>query len=138
MQKENKYIGRFPVGNCLAQKNNIRSGGEINIMPVARNMKELEKMILDRVKKELPKVTKEYCHKWYDTHPEMVDIVSEESFIKMVNDSFKFSMKNGQLDTEFGIFQKDDISEEHSEKMIELWEDFKGGYKNYVMSKILK
>ena len=107
-------------------------------MPVARNIKELEKMILDKFKKELPKVTKQYCHKWYCTHPEMVDIVSEESFIKMVNNSFKFSIKNGQLDTEFGIFQKDDISEEHSEKMTELWEDFKGGYKNYVVSKILK
>ena len=32
-------------------------------MPVARNMKELEKMVLDRMKKELPNATKEYCHK---------------------------------------------------------------------------
>lgn len=31
------------------------------IMPVARNMKELEKMVLDRMKKELPNATKEYA-----------------------------------------------------------------------------
>ena len=107
-------------------------------MPVARNMKELEKMILDKFKKELPKVTKEYCHKWYSNHPEMIDIVSEEAFIKMVNDSFKLSIKNGQIDAEFGIFQNDDISEEHLEKMVGLWEDFKDGYRKYVVSKTMK
>lgn len=107
-------------------------------MPVARNMKEVEKMILDKFKKELPKATREYCHKWYNNHPEIVDIISEEHFTKMVNDSFKLSIKNGQIDAEFGIFQNEDISEEHSEKMNVFWEDFKGGYKQYVMNKIMK
>lgn len=107
-------------------------------MPVARNMKELEKMIIDKVKKELPKVTKEYCYMWYGNHPEMMEIISKESFVKMVNDSFRLSVKNGQINTEFRVFQNDTISEEHLEKMIELWEDFKVGYKKFVVSKIMK
>ena len=46
-------------------------------MPVARNMKELEKMVLDRMKKELPNATKEYCHKWYNNNSDIKEIVSE-------------------------------------------------------------
>lgn len=107
-------------------------------MTVARNMKELERMIMDKVKKELPKLTKEYCHKWYGSHSELREIISEESFIKMVNDSFKLSFKNGQVDAEFGIFQGDNIPEEHLEKMNELWLGFKSGYMDYVKSKIFK
>lgn len=106
-------------------------------MPVAKNMKELEKMIMDRVRKELPRATKEYCHKWYGNHPELKEIVTEEAFIKMVNDSFKLSIKNGEFVAEFGIFQNEDIPEGHSEKMNVLWEDFKSGYVNYVMNKIV-
>lgn len=107
-------------------------------MPVARNMKELEKMIMDKVKKELPIATREYCHKWYDNHSEMKEIVSEEKFIKMVNDSFKLSIKKGEFVAEFGIFQNEEVADEHLEKMNVLWEDFKSGYVNYVMSKVTK
>lgn len=107
-------------------------------MPIARNMKELEKMIMDRVKKDLPKATQEYCHKWYGNHPELEEIVTEEKFIKMVNDSFNLSIKNGEFAAEFGIFQNEVISEKHSEKLNPLWEDFKSGYVKYVMTKVLK
>ena len=107
-------------------------------MSIARNMKELEKMIMDKVKKELPKVTKEYCHKWYGNHPELKEIVLEETFIKMVNDSFKLSIKNGKVVTEFGIFRNKDVPEEHLDRINVLWEDFKGEYKNYVMGIITK
>lgn len=107
-------------------------------MPVARNMKELEKMIMDKVKKELPKFTKEYCHKWYGNHPELAEIVTEETFIKMVNDSFKLTIRKNEFVAEFGIFKNQDVSDEHSEKLNVLWEDFKGGYKDYVMSKFSK
>ena len=93
---------------------------------------------MDKMKKELPKVTKEYCHKWYGNHPEMMEIIPEESFVKMVNDSFRISVKNGQLNTEFGVFQNDVIPEEYLEKMIKLWGDFKDGYKKFVVSKIMK
>ena len=107
-------------------------------MPIARNFKELEKMIMDKVKKELPKLTREYCHKWYGSHPELKEIVTEENFIKMVNDSFKLSIMKNEFVAEFGIFQNEGVSEEHTEKLNELWEDFKGGYKDYVMSKLSK
>ena len=107
-------------------------------MPVARNMKELEKMIMEKMKKELPNATREYSRKWYAEHSEMHEIVSKEKFVKMVNDSFKVSVKNGQLNAEFGIFQKDDIPEKYVEQMKTLWEDFKTGYQKSVMSKIMK
>lgn len=107
-------------------------------MPVARNMKELEKMIMEKMKKELPNATREYSRKWYAEHPEMHEIVSKEKFVEMVNDSFKVSVKNGQLNAEFGIFQKDDIPEKYVEQMKTLWEDFKTGYQKSVMSKIMK
>lgn len=107
-------------------------------MPIARNFKELEKMIMDKVKKELPKLTREYCHKWYGNHPELAEIVTEEAFIKMVNDSFKLTIKKNEFVAEFGIFKNEDVSDEHSEKLNALWEDFKGGYRDYVMSKLSK
>ena len=107
-------------------------------MPVAKNMKELEKMIMEKVKKELPKLTREYCHKWYGNQPELKEIIVEENFIKMVNDSFKLSIRKNEFVAEFGIFQNEGVSEEHTEKLNELWEDFKGGYKDYVMSKFSK
>lgn len=44
-------------------------------MTVAKNMKELEKMIVDEMIKQMPKLTKEYCHKWYKKHAEMNDIM---------------------------------------------------------------
>ena len=107
-------------------------------MPVARNYKELEKMIMDKVKKELPKLTREYCHKWYGIHPELKEIVSEETFIKMVNDSFRLTIKKNEFVAEFGIFKNEEMSDEHTEKLKVLWDEFKGGYKDYVMSKFSK
>jgi phage major head subunit gpT-like protein len=107
-------------------------------MPVARNMKELEKIILGQVKKKLPSATRDYCHKWYGNHPEMKEIVSEEKFISMVNESMKVSIVNGELNAKFGIFQNEDIQEEHLEHMKQLWEEFKSGYMEYVSQKILK
>lgn len=95
-------------------------------------------MIMDKVKKDLPKATREYGHKWYGNHPELEEIVTEEKFIKMVNDSFKLSIKNGEFVAEFGIFQNEAISEKYSEKLNPLWEDFKSGYVKYVMTKVLK
>lgn len=105
-------------------------------MPVARNMKELEKMILAEMKKKLPNATKDYCHKWYSKNPELVEIVSEENFIKMVNESLNISISNGKLNAEFGIFKNQDVKEEHRERMKFLWEDFKAGYLQYIYNKI--
>ena len=36
------------------------------------------------------------------------------------------------------IFQNEDIQEEHLEHMKQLWEEFKGGYMEYVSNKIFK
>lgn len=107
-------------------------------MPTVRNMKEFGKMIMDKVKRDLPKAIREYCHKWYGSHPEIKEIVSEEKFISMVNESFKLSINNNKFQAEFGIFKNEDILEEHTEKMNVLWEDFKSDYVNYVMGKITK
>lgn len=97
-------------------------------MPVARNMKELEKMVMEKMKKKLPSVTKDYCHKWCAEHTELAEIVSEDGFIQMVNDSLKISVHNGTFNAEFGVFQNQDINPEHVEQMNKLWEGFKEGY----------
>lgn len=107
-------------------------------MAVARNMNELEKMIMDMVKKELPKATREYCHKFYRNHPEMEQIISEESFNKMVNDSFKLSIKDCEFAAELKISLDDNVPEEHIEKMKALWKDFESDYVKYVMNRIVK
>lgn len=105
-------------------------------MPVARNMKELEKMILDRMKKKLPNVTKAYCHEWYTQNSELREIVSEEDFIRMVNDSLNISINNGKLNAKFEIFRDQDVEKKHRERMKLLWDDFKAGYIKYVYDKI--
>ena len=46
-------------------------------MPVARNMKEIEQMYFEALKKRLPNITTNYCHKWYTEHPELEEIISE-------------------------------------------------------------
>lgn len=76
------------------------------IMPVARNMKELEKMVLDRMKKELPNATKEYCHKWYNNNSDIKEIVSETEFIQMANDAMQISMENGKLKAHIELFKR--------------------------------
>ena len=108
------------------------------IMPVARNMKELEKMVLDRMKKELPNATKEYCHKWYNNNSNIKEIVSETEFIQMANDAMQISMKNGKLKAHIELFKGGNIKEEYLEHMKTLWEDFKSGYLDYVTKKIFK
>lgn len=105
-------------------------------MPVARNMKELEKMIMDQMKKKLPNATKDYCHKWYSQNPEVMEIVAEKDFVRMVNDSLSISISNGKLNAKFGIFNDQDIKEEHLEHMKSLWDDFKAGYLKHIYDKI--
>lgn len=107
-------------------------------MPVARNMKELEKMMLDQMKKELPNATKEYCHKWYSDNSDIKEIVSEIEFIQMVNDTMQISIENGKLKANIELFKNKNIKEEHLEHMKSLWEDFKSGYLDYVMKKVFK
>lgn len=107
-------------------------------MPVARNMKELEKMVMDRMKKKLPSTTRDYCHKWYSDHPELKEIVSETDFIQMVNDAMQVSMENGKLKAHIEVFRNKNIKEEHLEHMKLLWEDFKSGYLDYIVTKIFK
>lgn len=108
------------------------------IMPVARNMKELEKMVLDRMKKELPNAAKEYCHKWYNNNSDIKEIVSETEFIQMANDAMQISMENGKLKAHIELFKGGNIKEEHLGHMKILWEDFKSGYLDYVTKKIFK
>ena len=107
-------------------------------MPVARNMKELEKMVLDRMKKELPNATKEYCHKWYNNNSDIKEIVSETEFIQIANDAMHISMENGKLKAHIELFKGENIKEEHLGHMKILWEDFKSGYLDYVTKKIFK
>lgn len=52
--------------------------------------------------------------------------------------AYIFLQINGEVVAEFGIFQNQDVSDEHSEKLNVLWEDFKDGYKDYIMSKFSK
>lgn len=107
-------------------------------MPVARNMKELEKMIVEEIKKQLPKVTREYCHKWYNSNPEMKEIVSEADFIKMVNDSLTLSTINGKVEAKFGVLKDRDIDKEHIETMNALWKNFEVGYIKHIKAKLFK
>lgn len=105
-------------------------------MPVVKNIKELEKMIAEQMKKKILPATVEYCHKWYASHSEIEEIVSEEKFVQMVKDSMKTKTVNGQFQAEFSIFDKDEIPEDKVDTMKELWEDFKTGFVPNVMKKI--
>lgn len=107
-------------------------------MPTARNMKELEGMLLAHIKKSLPDATKAYCHEWYRNASGIEEIVSEDEFIKMVNDSLKISMKNGSVQAELEIFKARKLEEDQAEKMKVLWEDFQKGYINYLGKKVFK
>ena len=65
-------------------------------MPVARNMKELEKMVLDRMKKELPNATKEYCHKWYNNNSDIKKLYQKQNLYRwrMMQCRFLWRMAN--------------------------------------------
>ena len=107
-------------------------------MPVARNMKEIESMYFEALKKKLPNITTNFCHKWYADHPELEEIVSESKFVQMVNESLKITVSNGTFKAEFGIFQNEDVEEIHSECMKSLWEDFKTSYYKYLKVEVFR
>lgn len=107
-------------------------------MKAARNMKEIQEMYYEALKKKLPGITTDYCHKWYANHPELEEIVSESKFVQMVNESLKISVSNGTFKAEFGIFQNEDVEEIHSERMKSLWEDFKTSYYKYLKVEVFK
>lgn len=93
---------------------------------------------MEKMKKKLPSVTKDYCHKWCANHAELAEIVSEDEFIQMVNNSLKISVHNGKFSAEFGVFQNQAIKPEHVELMDKLWEGFKEGYIAYLKNNLMK
>ena len=107
-------------------------------MPVARNMKDIQEMYYEAIKKKLPDITTNYCHKWYANHPDLEKILPETKFVQMVNESLEISVSDGTLKTKFGIFQNEEIEEEHLEHMKVLWEDFKTGYCEYLKVEVFK
>lgn len=101
-----------------------------------RNMKELEKEINTMIKKELPKVTKEYCHKWYRNNDGIREFATENEFCRMVSDSMKVTVHGGKFEAQFDAFQNRDMSEEEQERIKAIWEEFKDGYLDYVKKKL--
>lgn len=107
-------------------------------MPVAKNMKELEKMVLGEFKKRIPGVTKDFCHKWYISKPQIKDIVSETEFVNMVMESLKVSFVNGKVDTKFELFKNKELKDDDMKTMTTLWESFKNEYLKYIETKMFK
>ena len=108
------------------------------IMPVAKNMKELEKIVVGEFKKRIPGVTKDFCHKWYISKLQMKDIISEEEFIDMVMESLKVSFVNGNINTEFELFKNKNLKDNDMKTIATLWESFKEEYLKHIKSKMFK
>lgn len=105
-------------------------------MKAARNMKELEEMIIGDVKEKLIVLTKEYCNKWYEENDVLKEIMSETEFANMVKDSLKISMTNVELNSELELFKDIKIEDEKRAQLDELWKKFKLGYIDYAKKRI--
>lgn len=103
---------------------------------MARSFKELQKEIINEMKKQVPKLTKEYCHKWYQEHGEMKEILSEQNFVKEVCKAVQIREKNGNPHIELQPFKITDMEESKLKVMEFIWDDFGENYKQYVFSKI--
>lgn len=103
---------------------------------MAKCFKELQKEIINETKKQVPKLTREYCHKWYQEHEKMKDLISEQRFVEEVCKSVQIREKNGNPHISLQPFKTTDIEESKLKVMESIWDDFGENYKQYVFSKI--
>ena len=61
-------------------------------MPVARNMKELEKMLINECKRRLENIMKDYSDRWYEGHTDMSQFLSKNEFWNLVKKSSKIEV----------------------------------------------
>ena len=100
--------------------------------------KLLQKQHVNEMKKQIPKLTKEYCHKWYKEHNQMKDIIPEQKFVEEVNRSVRITIKNNDVQISLQPFKTTDIEESKLKVMESIWDDFGSKYKQYIVSKLPK
>ena len=61
-------------------------------MPVARNMKELERMLINECKRKLENIMKDYSDHWYERHTDISRFLSKNEFWDLVKDSSKIEV----------------------------------------------
>ncbi|MCB6288529.1 hypothetical protein [[Clostridium] scindens] len=103
---------------------------------MAKCFKELQKEIINEMKKQVPKLTREYCHKWYQEHEQMKEILSEQNFVDEVTKSVQLTVKNNNPHITLDPFKTGDLEEPKLKVMKSIWDDFGENYKQYIFSKI--
>ena len=61
-------------------------------MPIARSMKELEKMLINECKRRLENIMKNYSDSWYERHEDMSQFLSKNEFWGLVKKSSKIEV----------------------------------------------
>lgn len=105
---------------------------------MARSFKELQKEIINEMKKQVPKLTKEFCHKWYQEHEQMKEILSEQNFVDEVTKSLQLTVKNNNPHIALKPFKTSDLEEAKLEVVKSMWDEFEKGYVQYIYSKIFE
>lgn len=72
-------------------------------MAVARNMKELEQMILNAAKDVTRKSIKSYTIKWYAENEETEKIITKDKLQEIANQAVKFNMSKNEVQTSIDI-----------------------------------
>ena len=111
-------------------------------MPVARNMKELEKMLVNECKRRFENIMKDYSGRWYEEHRDMSQFLSKNDFLNLVKKSSKIEVDTcpGQITKNITIkfMVSNDVSypselEEDDRNVFEnLWRDFLEEYESYM------
>lgn len=111
----------------------------VNFKEVEKNIKKMfaEKLNVGRIKKELPKVTKEFCDEWYRKYPKMKNIISKNDLIKTINKSSKiYKHNNEKVEITVNLVSIEEREFERNKQMNKLWNEFKRNFIDYVMKKL--
>lgn len=111
-------------------------------MPVARNMKELEKMLITECKRRIENIMKDYSGRWYERHKNMSQFLSINEFWDLVKKSSKIEVDpcSGRevKNVTIKFMVSNDASypselEENDRNVFEdLWKDFLEEYEPYM------
>jgi hypothetical protein len=105
-------------------------------MAAARNMKELENMILNAVKDVVTKSIKTYTSKWYSENKvEAEKIITEEKLQEAVSKAFVFDICKGEFKTSIDITK---YAEYGLDKHQDMMNKFKDGLLEYISIKLKK
>lgn len=107
-------------------------------MPVAKNMKELEKMLINECKRRLENIMKNYSDSWYEGHEDMSQFLSKNEFWDLVKNTSKIEIGQSKKDitVKFMIVKDSTYPSELEEKdrsvFDGLWKSFLEEYEPYM------